>query len=69
MKILVDKLPEKKEDCIFCIINDYRNTDFHKCLFSLDAYDYGSAGATFDTRSCALTKGQECPYLKEVNNG
>ena len=61
MKLLVDKLPQTKEECIFCVLS---NEPYHRCIFELSAYDLGN-GCSFWAHSCALTRGKECPYLKE----
>ena len=63
MKLLVDKLPQTKEKCIFCVLS---NEPYHRCIFELSAYDLGN-GCSFRVHSCALTRGKECPYLKENN--
>ena len=61
MKLLVDKLPKTKEECLFCIIS---REPFHRCILDLQSYDL-SYGCTFGSRNCALVRGEECPYLKE----
>lgn len=63
MKLLVDKLPQTQEECIFCVL---LNEPYHHCMFELSAYELGN-GYSFCTRSCSLTRGKECPYLKEAN--
>ena len=63
MKLLVDKLPQTKEECIFCVLS---NEPYHRCIFELSAYDLGN-GCSFYFHNCALTRGKECPYLKEAN--
>lgn len=62
MKLLVDKLPEAKEECLFCL---KAGDTFHRCLFSLGAYDL-SYGCSFYSDSCALVREKQCPYLTEV---
>ena len=62
MKVLVDKLPKTKEECLFCLNGRY---DFHRCGFKLHEYDFN--GLTTGYRDCFLTQGHECPYLKENN--
>ena len=64
MKLLVDKLPKTKEECIFCISS---NEPYHRCMFDLSAYDLGH-GCSFWSNSCALARGEECSYLQEVTN-
>ena len=63
MKILVDKLPQTNDDCLFCLKGD---DGYHRCLFNLDAYDFSHLSTTY--RDCYLTHGKECPYLKETNH-
>lgn len=63
MKIIVDKLPKTKDECLFCIKGD---NSYHRCLFSLDAYDFSHLSTTY--QDCHLTRDKECPYLKEINN-
>jgi hypothetical protein len=63
MKILVDKLPQTKDECLFCVEG---NGGCHRCLFHMGAYDYH--GLTTNYYDCYLTTGRECPYLKETNN-
>lgn len=63
MKILVDKLPKIKDECLFCL----RGSDeFHRCLFNMEAYDFAHLSTTY--QDCYLTRGKECPYLKEVQS-
>ena len=62
MKVLVDKLPQRKEDCLFCLQG---RDGFHRCYFKLEAYDFDHFSTTY--RNCFLTQDQECPYLKEAN--
>ena len=63
MRLLVDKIPKTKEECPFCISSD---KTFHRCIFDLRAYDL-DYGCSFQSNSCALSRGKECPYLKEAN--
>ena len=60
MKVLVDKLPKTKEECLFCLES---REGFHRCSFKLEAYDFH--GLTTNYSDCFLTQGIECPYLKE----
>lgn len=62
MKVLVDKLPKTKEECLFCIED---RGGFHRCSFKLGAYDFHGLTTTY--RDCFLTQNLECPYLKEDN--
>ena len=62
MKVLVDKLPTTREECLFCLED---RGGFHKCGFKLHVYDFH--GLTTDYRDCFLTQNLECPYLKEDN--
>lgn len=63
MKILVDKLPKTKDECLFCL----RGSDeFHRCLFNMEAYDFAHLSTTY--QDCYLTRGKECPYLKETQS-
>ena len=64
MKLLVDKLPKTKEECIFCILS---NEPYHRCMLDLRAYDL-SYGCTFWANNCALTRDEKCTYLQEVTN-
>ena len=64
MKIIVDKLPKTKEECLFCIEG---NGGCHRCLFHMDAWDYHEI--TTNYYDCKLTKNEACPYLEEVGNG
>ena len=64
MKIIVDKLPTKKEDCLFCFINNLDKYNSHKCFFKMSEYEFG--GLHTSMRDCFLTQGLECPYLKEL---
>lgn len=63
MKILVDKLPQTKDECLFCI---HSSGEHHRCLFSMEAYDFANLSTTY--QDCYLTRGKECPYLKEIKN-
>ena len=61
MKLLVDKLPQTKEECIFCVLS---NKPYHRCILDLSSYDLDH-GCSFWSNSCALSRGKECLYLKE----
>ena len=61
MRVLVDKLPKTKEECSFCVSSDEM---FHRCIFDLRGHDL-DWGCSFYSHNCALTRGKECPYLKE----
>jgi hypothetical protein len=66
MKIIVDKLPTKKEDCIFCLI-DSIDKKWHKCLFRVHHSDTkGIGGISLSTDDCYLACKKRCPYLKEL---
>lgn len=60
MKVLVDKLPKTKEECLFCL---EANGGFHRCCFKLESYDFHGLTTTY--HDCFLTQDLECPYLKE----
>ena len=64
MKIFVDKLPEKPEECLFCI--DSNRTFPSKCKLRLDGMDYGDPlmWSFIDNNNCVLYKGEPCPYLQ-----
>ena len=65
MKIIVDKLPTKKEDCLFCIKEHIENSPFHGCMFQIDSSDFRH-GLSTDIDTCYLECGKKCPYLKEL---
>jgi hypothetical protein len=65
MKVIVDKLPTKKEDCLFCIKNYIEDSPFHSCMFQINASDFGNGLGT-DIDTCYLECGKKCPYLKEL---
>ena len=64
MKILVNELPDKPEQCLFCI--DSRGTFPSKCKLRLDNSDYGdSLMWSFNSHNnCVLYKNKPCPYLQ-----
>ena len=66
MKIIVDKLPTKKEDCLFCFVEtgSMHESDCHKCFFKMSDYEFG--GLHTSMKDCFLTQGLKCPYLKEL---
>lgn len=66
MKILVNKLPDKPEQCLFCI--DYAGKFEYpcKCRLMLEGRDYDN-GLTWSVRSpnnCVLYNNKPCPYLQ-----
>lgn len=64
MKVIVDKLPDRKEDCIFCLLGHEK---WHKCLFQVHHDDtQGLGGISLSTDDCYLDCGKKCPYLKEL---
>ena len=65
MKIIVDKLPTKKEDCLFCIKEYIEDSPFHSCMFQIDASDFGN-GLSTDIDTCYIECNKKCPYLKEL---
>jgi hypothetical protein len=69
MKILVNKLPDTPEQCLFCIDSiciDSNRTFPSKCKLRLDNNDYGDPLMwTFVSHNnCALCEGEPCPYLQ-----
>lgn len=64
MKILVDKLPDTPEQCLFCI----KSHDIFpsKCKLRLENNDYGDPliWSMRCRNACALCKGEPCPYLQ-----
>lgn len=58
MKILVDKLPQKSSDCLFCEVKE----DITSCMIGTNfesIYKY-----KFYCK-CEVENGEKCPYLKE----
>ena len=53
MKLLVDKMPEREDECIFAFEDGY----FEKFLCVI---------RTHGTEWCVLEKNEPCPYLKQV---
>lgn len=51
MKILVDEMPKKAEDCPWAYLNDRRDWSCGWCLRN--------------SATCAVVKGGECPYFKQ----
>ena len=73
MKIIVDKLPTKKEDCLFCYTNTLDNYNSHKCLLKFCGHEVGDGlhcsygdGLHCSYNNCSLSQGLKCPYLKEL---
>ena len=64
MKIFVNKLPDKPEQCLFCI--DSHGTFPSKCKLRLDNTDYGEplTWSFSSHNNCVLCKGESCPYLQ-----
>lgn len=64
MKILVNELPDKPEQCLFCI--ESHDTFPSKCKLRLDNTDYGEPllWSMRSNNNCVLCKGEPCPYLQ-----
>lgn len=64
MKILVNKLPDAPEQCMFCI----KPYDIFpsKCKLRLDDADYGNGliWSMTSNNNCVLYKEEICPYLQ-----
>lgn len=65
MKVIVDKLPTKKEDCLFCFTNTLDKYGSHKCFFKVCEFEFGD-GLHCSYNDCFLSQGLKCPYLKEL---
>ena len=65
MKVIVDKLPTKKEECLFCFTNTLDKYNSHRCLFKVSEYEFGD-GLHCSYNDCFLSQGLKCPYLKEL---
>ncbi len=59
MKIIVDKLPEKSNDCLFCSIKE----DTVNCMIGTKFESINEHKAYC---SCSLNSGEKCPYLEEL---
>lgn len=53
MKILVDKMPKKAEDCPWAYSNDRRDWSCGWCLRN--------------SKTCTVVKGGECPYFTTIS--
>lgn len=64
MKILVNKLPDTPEQCLFCIKSD--DTFPSKCKLRLDNTDYDEPliWSMRSNNNCVLHKNEACPYLQ-----
>jgi hypothetical protein len=56
MKVLVDELPKDASDCVFG--KEPR-----------DSWHWGEITCKISDCRCSLQRGNECPYLKELQNG
>lgn len=67
MKILVNKLPDKPEQCLFCIEPPTYAIEYPcKCKFMLNATDYddGLIWSKISYNNCSLCNNKPCPYLQ-----
>ena len=67
MKIIVDKLPARKEDCLFCFqeTGSIHKSDYHKCFFKISEHEF-KHGLQCSSNNCFLSQGLRCPYLKKL---
>jgi hypothetical protein len=65
MKIIVNNIPKKPEECLFCVQND-DNIFPPKCKLRLSYYAYGH-GLTWSTKAhdnCTLSTKGQCEHLE-----
>lgn len=59
MKIIVDKLPEKSFDCLFCLVKK----DIVNCMIKTK---FESTDEYKGYCSCVLNNKEKCPYLQKL---
>lgn len=67
MKLLVNKLPDKPEQCLFSIKPPMSESEYPcKCKLMLDMtdYDYGITWSMRSYNNCVLHENKSCPYLQ-----